>query len=591
MFLTGCTSPLFRAQSPDAGEFDQLVEETSTTKLVGDLASAWGDRWLKVEGVALVTQLDGTGSDPPPSPLTDQLIKSMQTHEVRPAREALASKDTAMVMVGGFIPPGAQKGDTFDLRISVPPRSRTESLSSGWLMPTRLRQVMVIDRHLHSSDVAALGQGEVLVESLFDKSGGDVSEVRGRVLGGGVVRQPREFGLGIHSEHSSVRTSSMIGNAVNERFHHFDRGKKSGVATPLRDNQVKLALHPRYKHNFTRYLRVIRNIAVGETPGDRTNRLIMLDRMLHEPTTAELAALRLEAIGDGAKPILVKALSSHDAEVRFYAAEALAYLDVPEASEALFQAAQNEFNFRWRALTALAAMEQVGAQDALVRLLDAPGAETRYGAFRALRVSDPYDSLVHGQIMGKSFGFHTVPSAEEPMIHFSRSRRPEIVLFGQGQRIDPPAFLYAGHEILIKGVGRDKLKISLFKPNEETEHVFCSTSVDELIRAIVDFGGGYQEVLAALTSAHKKGYLDVRLEIGASPSARRTYKKRDSIAESTAPESRYQVVNSIPDLFSDRLATERSEESADAWDANQDLAPAERTEGGWFAKMGRWFSE
>lgn len=304
--FNGCSSPLFLAQSPDVGEFEKLVEEEDSTKFVGDLASPWGDRWLKIEGVALVTQLSGTGSNPPPSPLLEQLKKEMQTHEVRGSREALALKDTAMVMVGGYIPPGAQKGDTFDLKVSVPPRTRTESLRGGWVMPARMRQVMIIENSLHSGDVAGIGQGEILVDALFDTTGDDSNETQGRVIGGGVVMQPRRFGLGIYDEHSSVRTSSMIGAAINERFHHFDRGEQSGVAKPLRDNQVELALHHRYKHNFDRYKYVILNIAVGETPAERSVRLLKLDRMLHEPITAQRAAIRLEAIGHDAVPILRK---------------------------------------------------------------------------------------------------------------------------------------------------------------------------------------------------------------------------------------------------------------------------------------------
>ena len=589
--VTGsCTSPLFRAQSPDAESVDELTAETSRTKFVGDLASPWGVRWLKVEGVALVTQLDGTGSDPPPSPLTDELVKEMQTHDVQSARTALASDETAMVMVGGFIPPGAQKGDTFDLRVSIPPRSKTESLAGGWVMPARLRQVMVVDRQLHTSDVSALGQGEVLVDELFGGPEDSVSATRGRILGGGIVRQPRTFGLGIYDEHSSVRTSSMIGDAINERFHHFDHGKKSGVAKPLRDNQVELAMHPRYKHNFTRYIRVIKFIAVGETPADRAKRMLKLAQMLQEPTTAELAAMQLEAIGDEARPLLRDGLTSPDPEVRFYAAEALAYLDAPEAAEPLFVAARDFFAFRWRALTALAAMEQVSAQDALVRLIDSPSAETRYGAFRALREFDPHDPLVRGRVMGKSFGFHTVSSAAEPMIHFSKARRPEIVLFGRGQRIDPPAFLYAGKEILIKGVDRDKLKLSLFKPGTETESVFCSTSVEDLIGRIVDLGGGYQEVMSALIMAKEKGYLDARVEIGALPSAGRAFQRKNEMTEAEAGR-RFHVVNPIPDMFSDRLGDDRKEQSRD--DGHDAVEPAtdETTKDGWFARMADWFAE
>ncbi|MDA1054141.1 MAG: HEAT repeat domain-containing protein [Planctomycetota bacterium] len=582
----GCNSPLFLAQSPDVGEFEKLVEEESETKFVGDLAAPWGDRWLKVEGVVLTTQLNETGSNPPPSPLLDQLKKEMQTHEVRGSREALASKDTAMAMVGGYIPPGAQKGDTFDLQVSVPPRSRTESLRGGWVMPGRMRQVMIIDKSLHSGNVAAIGQGEVLVDALFDTSGDEVNEQRGRVIGGGVVMQPRQFGLGIFDEHSSVRTSAMIGSAINERFHHFDRGEQAGVAKPLRDNQVELALHHRYKHNFDRYKFVVLNIAVGETPAERAARLLKLDRMLHEPITAQRAAIRLEAIGQDAVPILRKGAASADPEISFYAAEALAYLDEPSAAEPLYEAASNERAFRWRAMTALAVMEQPAAQDALVKLLDSPSAETRYGAFRALRVSDPSDPLVSGQVLGKSFGYHTIGTKADPVIHFAKSRRPEIVVFGQDQRIDPPAFLFAGKEIMIKAVDREKLKVSSFKPGKETESVFCSPTVDDLVHAIVELGGGYQEVLMALQSAKSGGYLDARVEVGALPSPTRSYHREDGAAES---ESRYHVTNQIPAMFEDKLDKERSDQATDDLLDDPNIEAPVRTEEGWFARMKSWF--
>lgn len=583
---SGCSSPLFLAQSPDVGEFEKLVEEEDATKFVGDLAATWGDRYMKIEGVALVTQLNGTGSNPPPSPLLEQLKKEMQTHEVRGSRDALASKDTAMVMVGGYIPPGAQKGDTFDLRISTPPRSRTESLRAGWVMPARLRQVVIIDNSLHSGNVAGIGQGEVLVDALFNPTGDETGETRGRVIGGGVVMEPRRFGLGIYDEHTSVRTSAMIGAAINDRFHHYDHGEQSGVAKPLRDNQVELALHHRYKHNFNRYKYVLLNIAVGETPAARSVRLLKLDRMLHEPITAQRAAIRLEAIGHDAVPILRKGVVSSDPEVRFYAAEAMAYLDEPSAAEPLYDAARVERAFRWRAMTALAAMEHAAAQDALIKLLDSPSSETRYGAFRALRVSDPSDPLVSGQVLGKSFGYHTIGSKADPVIHFSKSMRPEIVVFGHGQRIDPPAFLFAGKEIMIKAVDREKLKVSSFKPGKETENVFCAPTVDDLIHAIVELGGGYQEVLIAIQAAKNGGYLDARVEVGALPSPTRSYHRED---DSTVAESRYHVTDQIPAMFEDQLDEMQADKPTDDLLDAPNIDAPEPTEEGWFAKMKGWF--
>ena len=588
LLFTGCASPLFRAQSPEEDAVEQLMDEDSPTKFVGDLASAWGNDWLKIEGIGLVTQLNGTGSDPPPSPLLDQLKKEMQTHEVRGVNKTLASTETAMVMVGAVIPPGAQKGDVIDLRVSTPPRSRTKSLHGGWLMPARMRQLMVIDRSMHSSDVLAVSQGEVLVDAVINDTNDAIDEKRGRVIGGAVLGKPRQFGLGIHDEHSSVRTSSMIARAINTRFHRYNRGEKSGVANALRDNQVELTLHPRYKHNFTRFLRVIRYIAVGETPAEQTERLLRLEKMLQEPTTAELASFQLEAIGDDAAAIMASGLRSPDAEVRFYAAEALAYLDHPDATEPLYEAAVSIRAFRWRALTALASMEHYGARDALTRLMDAPSAETRYGAFRALRISDSTDAVVRGEVLGKSFGYHTISSIGEPMIHFSDARRPEVVLFGYGQKIAPPAFLYAGKEILIKGVDQEKLKVSVFKPGEETKQVFCSTSLDDLIRTIVDLGGGYQEVLVAMKSAHEKGYLDSRLEIGALPARVRRY-HRDEEADASAPD--YHVVNPVPELFSDRLGDTQPRRLSDPLLDDTREPPAERTQEGWFVRMSNWLLE
>ncbi len=591
IICNGCTSPLFLAQSPDVGEFEQLVADESKTKFVGDLAALWGGNWMKIEGVALVTQLGGTGSNPPPSPLLDKLKKEMQTREIRGSREALASKDTAMVMVGGYIPPGAQKGDTFDLKVSVPPRTKTKSLRGGWVMPARMRQVVVVDRSLHTGDVAGIGQGEILVNSLFDSSSNEVGELHGRVIGGGVVMEPRSFGLSIYDDHSSVRTSAMIGAAINQRFHHFDRGEQSGVAKPLRDNQVDLAMHHRYKHNFDRYKYVLLNVAVGETPADRAERLLKLDRMLHEPVTTQRAAIRLEAIGDDAAPILRKGIKSPDLEIRFYAAEALAYMDDPSASEPLYEAARDQRAFRWRAMTALAAMEHVGAQDALVKLLDEPSAETRYGAFRALRASDSSDPIVAGQVLGKSFGYHVIGTKSEPVIHFAKSKRPELVIFGHAQRMDPPAFLFAGNEIMIKSVDREKLKVSVFKPGKDTASVFCSPTIDDLVRAIVEVGGGYQEVLTAIQSAKAGGYIDTRVEVGSLPAQRREFHRGESSVDNTDDsEDRYQVTNEIPAMFEDKLDDARPAGQADNLLDVPDIDAPEPQDEGWLATMRGWFS-
>ena len=247
----------------------------------------------------------------------------------------LASPETALVLVRCFLPPGVQKGDRYDIDIRVPSKSETTSLRGGWLMRSRLRETAVLDNALHSGHVEGLAEGRVLIDAVFDGDQDKIKETRGHVMGGGVALTSRPIGLVVQSEQHSIRTSSQVGAVINARFHTYDRGVKRGVATPKRDNFVELEVHPHYKHNLVRYVRIVQNIALGESPSDRVRRLEQLDRKLLEPATSAAAALQLEAIGKEAVRILRKGLASGDAEVRFYSAEALAYLDEATAADVL----------------------------------------------------------------------------------------------------------------------------------------------------------------------------------------------------------------------------------------------------------------
>lgn len=584
----GCASPLFfRGQSPEP---EKTAEVESGVRLIGDLASPWGTNYVKLESVALVTGLDRTGSDPPPGTQRELLTGEMQTHDVDDINQVLASPQTSMVTVQAWLPPGIQEGDRFDVQVRVPPRSKTTSLRGGWLMRSRLREMAVLDNELHTGNTLGLAEGSVLIESLFRGSEDAVNDKRGRVLGGGVALKSRPVGLVVRRENSSILTSKAIGNAINARFHSYSRGNKQGVATPKRDNFIELRVHPRYKHNLSRFIKVVRSIALGESPAERTERLVMLERMLLEPTSAAKAALQLEAIGVETAPILKKGLESVDAEVRFYAAEALAYLDQAEAVPHLARAAAEEPAFRWHALTGLVAIDDVAAYDALTTLLNTSSAEARYGAFHALRMRNPRDPQVKGEVLAGVFSYHVISTAGDPMIHFARSRRPELVLFGHEQRMQPPAFLYAGPQILIKGLDTQRVKLSRFVPGEEDQHIVCSTTVDEIVRGIVKLGGGYEEVLEALMSARGKGYLTSRVLIDARPRVGRIYRRDQGPEEGPEPDRPRHSETPLPGMFRDLLEEDPQEEDAGPQSGPRgDIDPdPPTTKKGIFAKMTGW---
>ena len=190
--------------------------------------------------------------------------------------------------------------------------------------------------------------------------------------------------------------------------------------------------------------------------------------------------------------------------------------------------AQAESAFRWHALTALSAISHVAALDALTDLLHVQSVETRYGAFRAMRIRNPNDPTIKGELLDKQFRYHVIATTGEPLIHVTRSRMPEIVVFGHEQRVKPPASgLFAGKRIMVVGLENGDLKLGRFAPGEETVYETCPPSLDLLIRTIVKLGGGYSEVIQCLQEAQNAGCLEGRLAVEAVPRPDRKYYESD----------------------------------------------------------------
>jgi len=526
LLLAGCAAwnPLAqRGQSPD--EMPDLAGEA---ELVGDLAVPFGTFPVTIESVALVSGLPGTGSDPPPSAARAELLQEMRARGVAHPSLVLASKDTALVKVRGVLRPGIQQGDRFDVEVRVMDQSETSSLRGGWLLQTRLKELAVLgDGAIHEGRDWGLADGPVLVDPSIDPKKDPTLATRGHVLGGGRAIRSRGLGLVLKPGHQNVANSARIAGAVNRRFHRQIGGIQEGVATAKTDQYIELAVHPRYKDNIDRYMQVVRSIAVQETSGERMDRLGLLEKQLLDPITSARAALQLEAIGRPAVEVLKKGIASTDSEVRFRAAEALAYLDCTEAAEPLGEAARNEPAFRVFALTALSTMDDFSAYEQLCSLLDSPSAETRYGAFRALREMNPQDERVRGEKFNDQFFYHVVPTQGPPMIHVARSRRPELVVFGPDQTLQAPLYLEAGPRICVRGLEDGQVAVSRYAVGEADQKRVVSPRVDDVVRAIVELGGTYPDVVQALQEAKAKGSLAGRFEVDALPEAGRTYTRDD----------------------------------------------------------------
>ena len=554
--LCGCSGPILRPQSPEARVDMPLMPDV---KYVSGYTHPYGMDYIKIESVSLVTGLPGTGSDPPPTPQRAALLDEMKRHDVENPNDVLASGTTSMVQARAFLRPGIQEGDRFDVEVKVPIQSETKSIRNGWLLQTRLTELAVLGQAIREGHVLGIAQGPVLVDPTADAKKDPALATRGRILGGGVAIKSRPLGLVINHENESVRNSQDIGNAINRRFYTFISGRKQGVSTPKTGEFIEIVVHPRYKENVARYMQVLRNVTINESPTSLQSRVIFLEQQLSDPLTSASAAIRLEAIGDDqAKEILRRGLASNDSESRFYAAEALAYLDDTSAVEVLGQVARDERAFRVNALAALSAMDDAAAHDALSALLETKSAETRYGAFRSLWAMNHHDPLLHDENLGSEFHYHVLDVPGPDMVHVTQSHLPEIVLFGKDQPLKMPLMLDAGKTILVNGMKGDTITVSHFAPGVEPKQLVVPPKVDEVIRAIVSLGGTYPDVVQALQQAKADGALLSRFEVDALPQSGREYDRDEEqvradgdkpAAVALGSEKAMEVATPLPNLF------------------------------------------
>ncbi len=310
----------------DEDEFGTEIK----TPLLSEYMSVQGNTLITLRGVGLVTGLNGTGGDPSPSALRTQLQNEMSRRNVKDGKRILASQDTALVVVTAYLPAMTRKGQRFDVRVAIPPQSKATSLKGGWLLETRMFEEQNVEgRGALKGHEYALAGGAILtnlgVNGSSEERQGEL--MYGTIPGGAVSRTERDLSIVLRREKKGFRNSKRISDAVSERFNRYNNfGQKIPCAEAKQDDLISLKVHPQYINNFPRYQAVIRSIAFNESDVARRIRVEKLARDIMDPDKAQSAALQLEAIGDNGIPFLKDALDSTDFEVKFQAAQALAYL-------------------------------------------------------------------------------------------------------------------------------------------------------------------------------------------------------------------------------------------------------------------------
>lgn len=543
----GCSRLINRGQSPDDETDLAALQDRSPTgpQYISDLCRMWGMDYAKAEGIAIVTGLDGTGSPANPGSYRDHLYTELRSHKdkISNPRDLCESKNTEIVILRGYIPPGARKGDIYDVEVEMAPGMEGTSLFDGVAFRTRLRPLAMFGRRLTQGNVVGNAEGPVLVDSVFETRQDISNNVNGWILGGGESSEDRQLGLVIHTKNHGIGTTSQMKLEINKRFKTLTAEGRVGIAKTTRSfNRVDLLLPEVYRHNVHRFSAVIANVRFNETADQRVNRLDELASQMTNPTTCAKAALRLEAIGQTAIPTLKRSLNNQDLEIRFRAAEALTYCGETDGLATLKEVAEIEPAFRWHALTALSICKDREAAEHLEALMQANSAETRYGAFRALHTRSPDHPAVYGRRFDDFF-LHTVSVEEEPMIHFSRSKRPEIVIFGEPKCSDD--FLYVETGLTMRSAGPGKMKLVQYSSKRGREETVCSTDIKDLVDALASHNFSYGKILQIFREAKQSDTLGCRLVVNAVPKANRDY----GLDELETEESTKFARQGTPELF------------------------------------------
>jgi flagellar basal body P-ring protein FlgI len=517
------------------------VEET-----VSNIASIVSRAETKVEGVGLVIGLENTGSDPPPSWYRQKLLEEMRKAGVENANKMLADSRMSMVIVRATIPTGVGPTDRLDIEVETPPASGTTSLAGGYLLQTRLREVLIAGGTPKEGPEQAIAEGPIMIGTPAQPDNPKV----GRVLGGARVKKEVPFSLVLKENRRSFRTSALVESEVNKRFHQTEGVDQKGVAKAKTDQYLELKVPHAYHHNQPRFFRVVQLLPMVDTPALRVQRMAAWGKELLDPKTAGVAALKLEGLGPNAIEPLKAGLASPNAQVRFFAAETLAYLNDVSGAEVLGETATRQREFRAYALAALAALDEPAAHMILRRLMDQPDVEVRYGAFDALKThdeNDPFLGRVHvieeppdpdaeeaGESMSLAiagasrrrdrqedpFALYLVECDGPPMIHVACTRRCEIVVFGRSQKLLTPLVLGQGAILLNAADGDDSLQISKIVPSrfgDSDTKITSSLELGDVIRRTANLGAKYPEIVSILQAASTQKNLPGPLVVDAVP--------------------------------------------------------------------------
>ncbi len=543
--LTGCVDPRMKAI---IAEENEKARDLGVT-MVGDITEVGNGGVMQVDGVGLVSGLQGTGHCPAGrwrNLLEQELLRTVggktgELSHLEPivrVRKILDNPDNCLVIVTGYIPAGCRKRDRFDVHIKLPDGSKATSLAGGYLHLCTLRPYEAASNlssnpkyqnanQLLQGHIMAHAQGRLIVG--FGNNT-DANELKhARVWQCGVSRLDRPYTFAIKQDQRTLQIANRVAERINfmyqedakSRARHADfseqekqlllmgytvhqlNGRQDAdfagpgdVAKASKESVIYVRVPSVYRLDHQRFVNVATRTPFRDADPDLVRYRQRLEKMLLDPRDTWQAALRLEALGRDSVPQLKAGLESEHPFVRFCSAEALAYLGNTLGVDALADLAEQHPILAKNATLALANLGEEICRNRLGELLNSREPALRCAAFHALTQLDENDSRLRGFHVKDTLWLHQITTAPTPMVYFSTSKRAQVVLFGKNIQLAP------GTRVMIPKdftVAHDSNANNFFvkritKEGREEQRI-SSANLGEILSNLADLGATYPEIV------------------------------------------------------------------------------------------------
>ncbi|MCX5632831.1 MAG: flagellar basal body P-ring protein FlgI [Phycisphaerae bacterium] len=482
-------------------------------KSIGDLAEVMAYNPIPVKGVGIVVGLSGTGSSECPPAVRDYLRQYIRTQvgqrKTVDPDTMINSKDTAVVLVEGFIPPGAVKQEAFDVSVTALSGTQTTSLEGGRLYTAELKFVSRVEEVVTSSKTLALAAGTVYIDNVAEPK---PDPRTGYVLGGGKVMQKQQLMLAIYNP--NFRTVAIIRNRINQRF-----GKDTANAAS--ESIIYLTLPEQFNDRKVRFIELVKSLYIGTTAVAEDRQMFSLVEKLKTESEKEKYETGLEAIGKPAIEKLLPLLDSENIQVRFSAARCLLNIGDDRALKDLRDFAQDTASpVR---LAAIEAVGNAGGQRNVItlmsRLVRDDDFNVRFTAYKFLQQYD--DASIIRTTVGKDFYIDQIIQLSPKTVYVSRKDEARIVLFGAPIDCEKDIFIESDDGQIIINTLPDENRISIMRKHPITGELMgplkTSFKLADLIKALGDepapedsklrsgLGVSYSQIVELLKKICEKG--------------------------------------------------------------------------------------